>query len=220
MPHCALSRHLFHWKNFKLEPLSWKRRLNIALDVARGMKYLHTLAHQSFIQWDLKSSNIFLGYNFLAKVSDFGQVKLVPDGGKSFMTRVAGTFRYGTHEYVGNYLSSFKIYVCRKKMHESKLPNRQFFINFFQMCLYFFHLRLCKKNFAQIAPDQIVLAVLATQGVSHFNLFLYIYIYIYIQYERDKGASWKGLTFVMGQVKNFESRFCFHIFGYSDIRKK
>ncbi|KAM0070570.1 putative protein kinase RLK-Pelle-LRR-IX family [Helianthus debilis subsp. tardiflorus] len=44
-----LSRHLFHWKNFKLEPLSWKRRLNIALDVAKGMEYLHTLARQSFI---------------------------------------------------------------------------------------------------------------------------------------------------------------------------
>ncbi|MFS7928790.1 putative protein kinase RLK-Pelle-LRR-IX family [Helianthus anomalus] len=44
-----LSRHLFHWKNFKLEPLSRKRRLNIALDVARCMEYLHTLAHQSFI---------------------------------------------------------------------------------------------------------------------------------------------------------------------------
>ncbi|MFS7928781.1 putative protein kinase RLK-Pelle-LRR-IX family [Helianthus anomalus] len=46
-----LSRHLFHWKNFKLEPLSWKRMLNIALDVAKGMEYLH-LAHQSFIHPD------------------------------------------------------------------------------------------------------------------------------------------------------------------------
>ncbi|KAI7744938.1 hypothetical protein M8C21_016837, partial [Ambrosia artemisiifolia] len=56
MPQGALSRHLFHWKTFKLEPLSWKRRLNIALDVARGMEYLHTLAHQSFIHRDLKST--------------------------------------------------------------------------------------------------------------------------------------------------------------------
>ncbi|KAF5767996.1 putative protein kinase RLK-Pelle-LRR-IX family [Helianthus annuus] len=60
MPQGALSRHLFHWKNLKLEPLSWKMRLNIALDVARGMEYLHTLAHQSFIHRDLKSSNILL----------------------------------------------------------------------------------------------------------------------------------------------------------------
>ncbi|KAI3798319.1 hypothetical protein L1987_33590 [Smallanthus sonchifolius] len=99
MPQGALSRHLFHWKNFKLEPLSWKRRLNIALDVARGMEYLHTLAHQSFIHRDLKSSNILLGDDFRAKVSDFGLVKLAPDGEKSVITRLAGTFGYLAPEY-------------------------------------------------------------------------------------------------------------------------
>lgn len=99
MPQGALSRHLFHWNNFKLEPLSWKRRLNIALDVARGMEYLHTLAHQSFIHRDLKSSNILLGDDFRAKVSDFGLVKLAPDGEKSVITRLAGTFGYLAPEY-------------------------------------------------------------------------------------------------------------------------
>ncbi|XWS59388.1 hypothetical protein CRYUN_Cryun08bG0117500 [Craigia yunnanensis] len=95
----ALSKHLFHWKSLKLEPLSWKRRLNIALDVARGMEYLHTLAHQSFIHRDLKSSNILLGDDFRAKVSDFGLVKLAPDGEKSVVTRLAGTFGYLAPEY-------------------------------------------------------------------------------------------------------------------------
>ncbi|KAI3518717.1 hypothetical protein L1887_07529 [Cichorium endivia] len=99
MPQGALSRHLFHWKSFELEPLSWKRRLNIALDVARGMEYLHTLAHQSFIHRDLKSSNILLGDDFRAKVSDFGLVKLAPDGEKSVITRLAGTFGYLAPEY-------------------------------------------------------------------------------------------------------------------------
>ncbi|CAN4089632.1 unnamed protein product [Withania somnifera] len=99
MPQGALSRHLFHWKNFKLEPLSWKKRLNIALDVARGMEYLHTLAHQSFIHRDLKSSNILLGDDFRAKVSDFGLVKLAPDNEKSVVTRLAGTFGYLAPEY-------------------------------------------------------------------------------------------------------------------------
>ncbi|XP_035838865.1 receptor-like kinase TMK4 [Helianthus annuus] len=46
-----------------------------------------------------KSSNILLGDDFRAKVSDFGLVKLVPDGGKSIMTRVAGTFGYIAPEY-------------------------------------------------------------------------------------------------------------------------
>lgn len=99
MPQGALSKHLFHWKSLKLEPLSWKRRLNIALDVARGMEYLHSLAHQSFIHRDLKPSNILLGDDFRAKVSDFGLVKLAPDGEKSVVTRLAGTFGYLAPEY-------------------------------------------------------------------------------------------------------------------------
>ncbi|XP_010557995.1 PREDICTED: receptor-like kinase TMK3 isoform X2 [Tarenaya hassleriana] len=99
MPQGALSKHLFHWKSLKLEPLSWKRRLNIALDVARGMEYLHSLAHQSFIHRDLKSSNILLGDDFRAKISDFGLVKLAPDTEKSVVTRLAGTFGYLAPEY-------------------------------------------------------------------------------------------------------------------------
>ncbi|GFQ05744.1 probable receptor protein kinase tmk1 [Phtheirospermum japonicum] len=99
MSNGALSKHLFHWKKLGLEPLSWKRRLNVALDVARGMEYLHTLAHQSFIHRDLKSSNILLGDDFRAKVSDFGLVKLAPDGEKSVVTRLAGTFGYLAPEY-------------------------------------------------------------------------------------------------------------------------
>ncbi|XP_022888459.1 receptor protein kinase TMK1-like [Olea europaea var. sylvestris] len=99
MPQGALSKHLFQWKSLKLEPLSWKRRLNIALDVARGLEYLHSLAHQSFIHRDLKSSNILLGDDFHAKISDFGLVKLAPDGEKSVVTRLAGTFGYLAPEY-------------------------------------------------------------------------------------------------------------------------
>ncbi|XP_042050083.1 receptor protein kinase TMK1-like [Salvia splendens] len=97
----ALSSHLFHWKKLNLEPLSWKRRLNIALDVARGLEYLHNLAHQSFIHRDLKPSNILLGDDFRAKVSDFGLVKLAPDGDgeRSVVTRLAGTFGYLAPEY-------------------------------------------------------------------------------------------------------------------------
>lgn len=95
----ALSRHLFHWKEYGLEPLTWKRRINIALDVARAMEYLHNLAHQSFIHRDLKSSNILLDDDYRAKVSDFGLVKLAPDGKYSVATRLAGTFGYLAPEY-------------------------------------------------------------------------------------------------------------------------
>ncbi|KAJ0467359.1 putative protein kinase RLK-Pelle-LRR-IX family [Helianthus annuus] len=75
------------------------------------MEYLHSLAHQSFIHRDLKSSNILLSDYYRAKVSDFGSVKLVPDGGKSIMTQVAGTFGYVAPKYASNYLFSLYIYI-------------------------------------------------------------------------------------------------------------
>ncbi|KMZ56557.1 Receptor-like protein kinase-like protein [Zostera marina] len=95
----ALNRHLFHWKKSNLEPLSWTKRLNISLDIARGVEYLHNLASQSFIHRDLKSSNILLGDDFRAKIADFGLVKCAPDGQNSVATRLAGTFGYLAPEY-------------------------------------------------------------------------------------------------------------------------
>ena len=101
MPQGTLSHHLFDWKEEGLRPLEWKKRLGIALDVARGVEYLHNLAHQSFIHRDLKPSNILLGDDMRAKVSDFGLVRLAPDGKCSIETRLAGTFGYLAPEYAG-----------------------------------------------------------------------------------------------------------------------
>jgi serine/threonine protein kinase len=70
MPQGPLSHHLFDWENHNLKPLDWTKRLTIALDVARGVEYLHSLAHQSFIHRNLKPSNILLGDDMRAKVSD------------------------------------------------------------------------------------------------------------------------------------------------------
>ncbi|KAL1198275.1 Receptor-like kinase TMK2 [Cardamine amara subsp. amara] len=99
MPQGTLSSHIFHWQQEGLKPLEWTRRLIIALDVARGVEYLHTLAHQSFIHRDLKPSNILLGDDMHAKVADFGLVRLAPEGTQSIETKIAGTFGYLAPEY-------------------------------------------------------------------------------------------------------------------------
>ncbi|KAI3719869.1 hypothetical protein L6452_20774 [Arctium lappa] len=99
MPQGTLSRFLFNWKNEDLKPLEWTKRLIIALDVARGVEYLHSLAQQSFIHRDLKPSNILLSDDMHAKVADFGLVRLAPDGKASLVTRLAGTFGYLAPEY-------------------------------------------------------------------------------------------------------------------------
>lgn len=98
----SLSQHLFRHQEMAGKPLSWTTRLVIALDVAQGVDYLHSLAHRSFIHRDLKPSNVLLNDEFRAKVSDFGLVKLAPEGNvHSVETRLAGTFGYLAPEYAG-----------------------------------------------------------------------------------------------------------------------
>jgi serine/threonine protein kinase len=102
MPQGTLGQHLFECHDYGYTPLTWKQRITIALDVARGVEYLHSLAQQSFIHRDLKPSNILLGDSMRAKVADFGLVKNAPDGKYSVETRLAGTFGYLAPEYAGN----------------------------------------------------------------------------------------------------------------------
>ncbi|CAI0555891.1 unnamed protein product [Linum tenue] len=99
IPQGTLAQHLFEWRERGSPPLNWKQRITIALDVARGVEYLHSLAQQSFIHRDLKPSNILLGDDMRAKVADFGLVKNAPDGKYSLETRLAGTFGYLAPEY-------------------------------------------------------------------------------------------------------------------------
>ncbi|XP_050131229.1 receptor protein kinase TMK1-like isoform X4 [Malus sylvestris] len=109
MPQGTLSRYLFNWKEEGLKPLEWTRRLTIALDVARGVEYLHGLASQTFIHRDLKPSNILLGDDMRAKVSDFGLVRLAPEGKASIETRLAGTFGYLAPEYAATGRMTLKV---------------------------------------------------------------------------------------------------------------
>ncbi|XP_043710475.1 receptor-like kinase TMK4 [Telopea speciosissima] len=99
MPQGNLGQHLFNLNENGYSPLTWKQRVTIALDVARGVEYLHSLARQSFIHRDLKPSNVLLGDDLRAKVADFGLVKNAPDGKYSVETRLAGTFGYLAPEY-------------------------------------------------------------------------------------------------------------------------
>ncbi|KAG0591504.1 hypothetical protein KC19_1G179700 [Ceratodon purpureus] len=49
--------------------LTWRKRLQIALDVATGLEYLHSYCEPPLCHRDIKSSNILLSENFTAKVS-------------------------------------------------------------------------------------------------------------------------------------------------------
>ncbi|RLN04534.1 chitin elicitor receptor kinase 1-like [Panicum miliaceum] len=92
-----LSQHL---RGTGYEPLSWAARIQIALDSARGLEYIHEHTVPVYIHRDIKSANILIDKNYRAKVADFGLTKLTEVGNTSLPTRgIVGTFGYMPPEY-------------------------------------------------------------------------------------------------------------------------
>ncbi|KAK7377048.1 hypothetical protein VNO80_02468 [Phaseolus coccineus] len=67
LPRGSLYR-LLHRPNLRLDE---KKRLRMALDVAKGMNYLHT-SHPPIVHRDLKSPNLLVDRHWIVKVCDFG----------------------------------------------------------------------------------------------------------------------------------------------------
>ncbi|KAL3828677.1 hypothetical protein ACJIZ3_017479 [Penstemon smallii] len=99
MPKGSLENHLF---KKGVQPMAWATRIQIAVDVARGLSFLHSL-NANVIYRDLKASNILIDSKFNAKLSDFGLARKGPSGdGTHVSTRVVGTMGYAAPEYVAS----------------------------------------------------------------------------------------------------------------------
>ncbi|PHT43084.1 Chitin elicitor receptor kinase 1 [Capsicum baccatum] len=81
------------------DPLPWSKRVQIALDSASGLEYIHEHTVPVYIHRDIKTANILIDKNFHAKVADFGLTKLTKVGSSSLQTRLVGTFGYMPLEY-------------------------------------------------------------------------------------------------------------------------
>uniref|UniRef100_A0A804R605 non-specific serine/threonine protein kinase n=1 Tax=Zea mays TaxID=4577 RepID=A0A804R605_MAIZE len=79
--------------------LTWHIRMKIALDMARGLEYLHEHCSPPVIHRDLKSSNILLDSDFNAKISDFGLAVTSGNIDKGSM-KLSGTLGYVAPEYL------------------------------------------------------------------------------------------------------------------------
>ncbi|XP_031472956.2 probable leucine-rich repeat receptor-like protein kinase At2g28990 [Nymphaea colorata] len=78
----------------------WKQRLQIALNVATGLDYLHSGCRPPVVHRDVKTTNILLDSNLEAKLADFGLSKTgIKDDITHMTTAVAGTPGYIDPEY-------------------------------------------------------------------------------------------------------------------------
>ncbi|KAL2969865.1 hypothetical protein AAZX31_15G106300 [Glycine max] len=112
-----LSQHL---RGSGRDPLTWAARVQIALDAARGLEYIHEHTVPVYIHRDIKSANILIDKNFRAKVADFGLTKLTEYGSSSLHTRLVGTFGYMPPEYAqyGDVSSKIDVYAFGVVLYE------------------------------------------------------------------------------------------------------
>src|SRR4051812_12272136 len=81
--------------------LSWEHRVQIALDAARGLEYLHEKASPAVTHKDVRSTNVLLFDGMRAKIADYNMFSQAADMARlNRSTHTLGSFGYQAPEYV------------------------------------------------------------------------------------------------------------------------
>jgi len=87
----SLEEWLHPVHTYKPRNLNLMQRLNIAIDVARVLDYLHNDCEMPIVHCDLKPSNVLLGGDMTAHVSDFGLAKFPSEDPRQLSTGQTST---------------------------------------------------------------------------------------------------------------------------------
>ncbi|XP_071723781.1 probable receptor-like protein kinase At5g20050 [Rutidosis leptorrhynchoides] len=80
--------------------LSWDARYRVAIDVAKGLSYLHHDCRSRILHLDVKPENILLNEDYRAVVADFGLSKLMGKEESRIITTIRGTKGYLAPEWL------------------------------------------------------------------------------------------------------------------------
>lgn len=104
---------LKHWllDRSRSELLSWNQRVQIALDIANGLDYLHNFAEPPYVHANITSSNVLLNSNLRAKIANFSMARSSQVGkiGNAITRTVEGTLGCMAPEYLEGGLVTPKI---------------------------------------------------------------------------------------------------------------
>ncbi|XP_015882799.3 LEAF RUST 10 DISEASE-RESISTANCE LOCUS RECEPTOR-LIKE PROTEIN KINASE-like 1.2 isoform X1 [Ziziphus jujuba] len=95
VPNGTVADHL-HGERAKPKGLPWSTRMNIAIETASALTYLHA---SEIVHRDVKTNNILLDKNFSVKVADFGLSRLFPSDVTHVSTAPQGTPGYVDPDY-------------------------------------------------------------------------------------------------------------------------
>lgn len=115
IPNGTVADHI-HGKKSNSSLVAWTIRLNIAIETADALAYLHD---SDVIHRDVKTNNILLDSDFHVKVADFGLSRLFPNDVSHVSTAPQGTPGYVDPEYYQCYqltdksdVYSFGVVLC------------------------------------------------------------------------------------------------------------
>ncbi|KAJ6878907.1 lysM domain receptor-like kinase 4 [Populus alba x Populus x berolinensis] len=85
-------KRINHFNLIKLEGFeetgNWAQRIQIALDVANGLYYLHSFTEPAYVHKDIKSSNVLLNGNLRAKIANFSLARAATNADKTWKDAV------------------------------------------------------------------------------------------------------------------------------------
>ncbi|KAK4274752.1 hypothetical protein QN277_017934 [Acacia crassicarpa] len=87
-------------KNIPMEHESWDKRIQIALDIANGLQYLHNFTEPCYVHKDINTSNILLNEDARAKIANFRLAEESEGDNITCTSQVVGTRGYMAPEYL------------------------------------------------------------------------------------------------------------------------